>query len=448
VKRPQVIDTFPFFGDPNTAELDILQMRLEEIYDAVDYLVAVEADVDHQGNPKPYHLTENLDRFSDYLDKLIVVRATDLPTVEDYPNPWSREQAQREYIHEALAQIQPDPDDIILHGDVDEIPRAVVARNVRATGYTTLLQRAHFWAVDWLHPNPDDVGIPWWCGTVAAPARGVSSFAEMRNSRRHNPTRIPNAGWHFSWLGGAEANLVKVHAFCHPEVADTVEASVADGHRMYTHGIHTNGIAMDPVDVDATWPAFIRERRCPENWFRPREAASGFTEEWFHLPSQHALADLARATEGVPGDIIEVGSWEGRSTCALARAVAPSIVHAVDTWEGSPGEISAELAAEPGRDVFATFRQNVRELTNGNVSAHQMGWREFFKDRTDPIRFLFIDAEHTYAEVYENIVAALPLLSPGAIICGDDVHHPPIREAVRDALGGFSTDAALWWVKR
>jgi hypothetical protein len=31
VKRPQIIDTFPFFN-----ELDMLGMRLEEIYDAVD----------------------------------------------------------------------------------------------------------------------------------------------------------------------------------------------------------------------------------------------------------------------------------------------------------------------------------------------------------------------------------------------------------------------------
>ena len=28
-----------------------------------------------------------------------------------------------------------------------------------------------------------------------------------------------------------------------------------------------------PVDVDETWPAWIRDRRCPEIWFRPRETA-------------------------------------------------------------------------------------------------------------------------------------------------------------------------------
>lgn len=261
----RTIDTFPFFN-----ELDMLQMRLEECYDAVDYLVAVEADVDHQGNPKPYHLSENLDRYAEWADKLIVVRASDLPTVADYPNAWSREQAQREWVGKALTHLDLTSDDVILHGDVDEIPRNVVARNVRPAGLTTLLMHGHFWAVDWKHPDPDHIGAPWWCGTVAAPVRNVTSFAEMRNSRRKNPARLPNAGWHFSWLGGAEANLTKVHSFCHPEVTEQVERGVADDHLYYTQGIHTDGGKMEPVDVDDTWPAFIRERRCPENWFRPQ----------------------------------------------------------------------------------------------------------------------------------------------------------------------------------
>lgn len=259
-----VVDTFPFFN-----ELDMLQMRLEECYDAVDAFVAVEADVDHQGHPKPYHLSENLDRFDAFKDKLTVIRGTGLPNVEDYPNAWSREQYQREFVKDGLAELDVQPDDVILHGDVDEIPRAIFARNVRPQAFTTLLMRGHFWAVDWQHPDPDNLGHKWWCGTVAAPSRIITSFAEMRNSRRRNPTQLLNAGWHFSWLGGADANRTKVHSFCHPEVIDNVEASIADGHRFYREGIHTDGKKMDPVDVDDTWPAFIRERRCPESWFRP-----------------------------------------------------------------------------------------------------------------------------------------------------------------------------------
>jgi hypothetical protein len=168
-----------------------------------------------------------------------------------------------------------------------------------------------------------------------------------------------------------------------------------------------------------------------------------FTEEWFGPASQHAVARLVQRTRGLAGRIIEVGSWEGRSTVAIANAAHPDIVHAVDTWQGSPGEISAELASQ--RDVFATFTENIDQLTRGNVEPHVMGWRDYFAEDKAPVRFLHIDAEHTYTEVFDNITTALPLMVAGGIICGDDNHHPPIQRAVRDTLGRFYVDASLWW---
>lgn len=168
-----------------------------------------------------------------------------------------------------------------------------------------------------------------------------------------------------------------------------------------------------------------------------------FHENWFDTPSQEALAELARKTEGVNGLVVEVGSWEGRSTIALANAVYPTFVHAIDTWEGSPGEISAALAGE--RNVYEQWKTNIRECTRLNVLPHRMGWREWFAANRDPIRFLFIDAEHTYREVADNIDAAIPYLGAGAIICGDDIHHPPIIEAVIERFPEAQVTATLWW---
>lgn len=170
-----------------------------------------------------------------------------------------------------------------------------------------------------------------------------------------------------------------------------------------------------------------------------------FREDWFGTHSQNALAHLAGRVADLTGDIIEVGCWEGRSTVALANAVHPETVHAVDTWEGSPGEISADLAAD--RDVHAQFLANVAELTAGNVEAHRMGWRDFFAGQTRPVKFLHIDAEHTYTEVRDNIEAARPLVVSGGIICGDDNHHPPVAQAVLDTLGPTTKVVATLWYR-
>lgn len=173
-----------------------------------------------------------------------------------------------------------------------------------------------------------------------------------------------------------------------------------------------------------------------------------FTEDWFSEASQVALGLLFDRVRDLNGAVVEVGCWEGRSTVALANACHPAALHAVDTWQGSPGEISADLAQE--RDVLATFKSNVGELTQGNVEIHRMGWRDYFDLHhcgSNPIRFLHIDATHTYSEVFDNIAAALPHLVPGAVVCGDDVHHPPIQRAVLDHFGAYGKVATLWWVQ-
>lgn len=166
-----------------------------------------------------------------------------------------------------------------------------------------------------------------------------------------------------------------------------------------------------------------------------------FNEMWFGEESQDVLARLAVEVAHLSGDIVEVGSWAGRSTVALAKAVDET-VHAVDTWAGSPGEISAELAAE--RDVYAQFLANVEGL---NVKPHRMGWEQYFDEHRDPVKFCFIDAEHTYENVTANIAAVRPLMVPGGIICGDDVHHQPVLQAVVEAFPAATAEATVWWYR-
>ena len=173
-----------------------------------------------------------------------------------------------------------------------------------------------------------------------------------------------------------------------------------------------------------------------------------FGEQWFCQESQDLLAEVGRSVANVDGLIIEIGSWTGRSTCALANAVHPRVVHAVDTWCGSPGEISSSLAAE--RDVFQQWQHNVADNTDGNVIAHRMGWREYVPQIDQPIAMVFIDAEHTEVEVRENIEAVLALVQPGGVICGDDVHHPPVRAGVSAVLkpADVNVGATLWWWRK
>lgn len=273
MSRPLVIDTFMVNN-----EMDMLECRLTELGAAVDYMIAVEAEVDHQDHPKPFYLTEQISRFKPWADKLIVVQAKGLPTAEEDADPWAREHAQREYVWTALEQLDPPDNTIIWHGDLDEFPTPLVCRNVRPKGFVANRQRGHFWAVDYLYP-------PGWQGSVASTLGNLralrarlkeqrvprswyeGAFGAMRDSRNMAPQI--EGGWHFSWMGGPDVAMAKVGSFCHPEVEERIVSGLASD-RFYKDGIHVDGVQMVPVEVDESWPRWIYERKCPDSWWRPR----------------------------------------------------------------------------------------------------------------------------------------------------------------------------------
>lgn len=167
-----------------------------------------------------------------------------------------------------------------------------------------------------------------------------------------------------------------------------------------------------------------------------------FHENWFKERHCLALASFVAQVEDVPGRIVEIGSWEGRSTIALANSTARE-VNAVDTWKGSPSDQSSALAAE--RDVFTTFLSNIAEATSGNVVAHRMDWRRYRQCDESPIALLFIDAEHTYDEVSKQLTAFLPLMSPGGIVCGDDFDATGVATAVMQHVPTAKGIHRMWW---
>ena len=259
VSVPHIWDAFMLNDD-----LDILECRLYELESIPNLThIVVEAEVTHQDNPKPSHLSDNWSRFERWHDRIIRVWATGLPTARDAPDPWAREHAQREWIGHGLVSGGAQREDILMQSDVDEIPSVLVARNLRPNGLIALEQKLYCFAVDWEHPQK-------WYGTVASRVGHVSRFGAMRDARNAAP-HIANAGWHLSWLGGDDANLRKLAAFCHPEVADRIHAGLtADGNRFRETGYHVDLQRMRPVDVDESWPRWIVEKRCPDVWWRPR----------------------------------------------------------------------------------------------------------------------------------------------------------------------------------
>jgi len=184
----RVFDGFTF-----NDELDLLELRLETLKDVVDTFVLVEFPVSFRRNTKPLHFSENKDRFRAFIDRIRVVSPTEFPTG---PHP-EIEHCQRRRIRGGLWDAA--PGDLVLVGDVDEIPDPLVIQALKdepPAHPMTFRQFLYYYYVDTALPVA-------WKGTVAAPwGVGPDFDAEkLRQLRHHFP--CVDGGWHFSWLGSS-----------------------------------------------------------------------------------------------------------------------------------------------------------------------------------------------------------------------------------------------------
>lgn len=209
-------DTFLFAG-----ELDMLEVRLRALAPVVDRFVIAEATWTMRGKPKPlYWPLYEAGRFAQYANRVTYIPVTEDMDVSGLDTPtdeyWAREYYQRNALIGGLSEVQ--LGDVILHGDLDEIPRPSVVPGLAAITEPVVLEQTwHVYSTRWR--RPDD--LP---GTLAVPARMLEghSFIEFRATRLHMP-RIPAAGWHFSWFGGPDAIRAKA-----PMMADDTDWA-ADG---------------------------------------------------------------------------------------------------------------------------------------------------------------------------------------------------------------------------
>lgn len=168
-----------------------------------------------------------------------------------------------------------------------------------------------------------------------------------------------------------------------------------------------------------------------------------FTEEWISDEALSEITRLIRSVSDVSGEILEFGCWEGRSLIRIAEAAGDRPVHAVDHWQGNAGD-QHTLEAIATRDVYGRFLENIADLTN--VQVHRMPTEEFMATWRKPTAFLHLDADHDYGPVKEQIEWALPLLSPGGVLCGDDYSHrwPGVMQAVDEILPDRAIVGCMW----
>lgn len=219
-----VFDCFTFFN-----ELDLLEFRLNLLDSYVDKFVICESNYTHSGKLKPYYFNENKERYKRWEHKILYIpieqslEGLNFDKVGTYTptnGSWILENQQRlaiSYIKDIVKD-----KDIVLIGDLDEIPNpeAVFALrsgdilNIEGTQTVSFSLLFHYYYMNCQMEGYDRN----WNGVVGCTGKYFKKTdpQNIRDNRNHFP-RLPNAGWHFSYLGGLEKIKTKIESFAHTE---------------------------------------------------------------------------------------------------------------------------------------------------------------------------------------------------------------------------------------
>jgi len=196
---------------------------------------------------------------------------------------------------------------------------------------------------------------------------------------------------------------------------------------------------------------------------------------WSPVDQLQALFQLAYLTADVPGDIVEIGSWCGRSTAVLglaARRAGNLRVHCVDLFPGrddwtqnpdgsysfsvrihgrtyggyqdqkvwkEPFERDIAPIYEDHESIYEVFEQTVRRHGLENIVVPYRGDSDWFVQSVDDsfrCRLAFIDGDHSYDAVRLDIRNIDRFLSPGGWICFDDAfsYYDGVNRAICDGI--------------
>jgi predicted O-methyltransferase YrrM len=148
-----------------------------------------------------------------------------------------------------------------------------------------------------------------------------------------------------------------------------------------------------------------------------------------------------------PGaQVVEVGSWKGRSTVALCEGLAENETArawAVDTFAGDP-DISRIVGSFDSNEVLAEFRRNTERCACLSlVVSSSVEAANGFEDAA--LDWVFIDANHTYEAVLADILAWAPKLKDGGLMSGHDFGQRGVTDAVLRSFGEITHGPGALW---
>ena len=270
----KIYDCFNFFN-----ELDLLEIRLNTLYDIVDYFVIIESNLTHSGEVKQFYYEDNKSRFEKFSDKIIHYKVLDTPEqfnnlhngddeilnqIYHYINKqtnrfnrntqpdYGRDFFQKECVRRPLTNCS--DDDIIIISDLDEIPNPKILSNVHELNLSENIYRLNqnmycYYLNVFKEKN--------WFGSRILNYGKLKNLSinEVRGDNTLS-VELPNGGWHFSFMGGKEMVKKKITSYSARDlggrhVLNSIESNMDKNIDPFFRG------SLNVVEIDDTYPKYL-----------------------------------------------------------------------------------------------------------------------------------------------------------------------------------------------
>jgi predicted O-methyltransferase YrrM len=188
----------------------------------------------------------------------------------------------------------------------------------------------------------------------------------------------------------------------------------------------------------------------------PRDLDAVLDEAWeaarqvpgFLMEDEARLLGTIAACAPAAGVIVEIGSFKGKSTVMLGKVAAHyglGPVVAIDPHNFNSVELQ-DFKSNPESSSFKEFLSNIEAGgVTSQVEIHRAYSKEVASLWNRPIRFLWIDGDHSYQGAKADFDGFFPHVTPSGVIALHDSLHEfsgPIRVFVEEMLRSDQFGAA------
>jgi predicted O-methyltransferase YrrM len=179
--------------------------------------------------------------------------------------------------------------------------------------------------------------------------------------------------------------------------------------------------------------------------------------------NEHDLKSIERLAARIPehGQMVEVGSFCGRSAWAWAKSVPATVsVHCIDRWNGAKiGQDHLDRLDPPHPGVTHYVLRNFQSFTEDcpNVRSYQgESTTVLALWPAESCDLIFLDGDHWNPTFHDDLHEAWRLLKPGGIVCGHDfsVDYPDVIKETKDLCATYDRplrfglhDSLIWIIE-